>query len=194
LSLLICPGIHDPALTECFWASLRSQIQHDVPSHKPLHPLILPIQDYPVYSPRHILQYLNQQLEQSESPLHLDSSLVFISFSAGVVGAIGAARHWHAQHHVKALIALDGWGVPLAEQFPIHRLSHDYFTHWSSALLGTGALNFYADPPVEHLDLWRSPHRVQGWQVSATAITEQQPTVVARFLIKLLQSYDEILV
>ena len=57
---------------------------------------------------------------------------------------------------MKALIAFDGWGVPLVGNFPIYRISHDQFTHWSSELLGKGDKSFYADPPVEHLDLWRS--------------------------------------
>ncbi|MGB3188280.1 MAG: hypothetical protein WBB43_02490, partial [Limnoraphis sp.] len=69
---------------------------------------------------------------------------------------------------VKALIALDGWGVPLGGNFPIYRISHDRFTHWSSALLGGGVESFYADPPVEHLDLWSSPQTARGWWLHRT--------------------------
>lgn len=92
--------------------------------------------------------------------------LYFLAFSAGCLGAIAAAHHWHCQGgSVGALLALDGWGVALAAPFPISRLSHDRFTHDTSRLLGSQGLDFYADPPVSHLDLWRQPSQVEGWQV-----------------------------
>jgi hypothetical protein len=73
--------------------------------------------------------------------------LLLIGFSAGVVGAIAAANLWQGQgRRVAAVIAVDGWGVPQVGDFPLHRVSHDYFTHWSSAVLGAGADSFYADP------------------------------------------------
>ena len=84
------------------------------------------------------------------------------------MGAWGAALGLSLrQIKVKALIAIDGWGVALWGNFPIYRLSHDYFTHWSSLALGGGDKNFYADPPVGHLDLWRSPQTTRGWQVNS---------------------------
>ena len=60
--------------------------------------------------------------------------------------------------------------MPLTGNFPIYRVSHDYFTHWSSGLLGAGYKGFYADPEVEHLDLWRSPANVYGWQAIAPGL------------------------
>jgi hypothetical protein len=90
--------------------------------------------------------------------------VTLIGFSAGVVGAIAAAHLWQQQGgRIAQLIALDGWGVPLAGDFPIYRLSHDWTTHWQSVPLGMGSRNFYADPPVEHLELWANPTQVQGW-------------------------------
>lgn len=87
---------------------------------------------------------------------------------------------------MKALIAVDGWGVPLSGNFPIHRLSHDYFTHWSSALLGSGDDSFYSDPAVEHLAIWRSPHTCQGWWVQGGKRTF---TTAAQFINELGQRY-----
>lgn len=102
---------------------------------------------------------------------------------------MAAARSWQQSGGtIKALIALDGWGVPLYGDFPIHRLSHDHFTHWSSKLLGAGLDGFYADPPVEHLELWRSPQTTQGWWEQKSQL--QQITAVA-FLALLLQRYGE---
>jgi hypothetical protein len=89
--------------------------------------------------------------------------ILIISFSAGVVGAIAAASIWQSiGGTIRAFIALDGWGVPLYGNFPIHRLSHDAFTHYTSSLLGSGEDSFYADPSVAHETLWRSPHPIQA--------------------------------
>ncbi|MCU0568633.1 MAG: hypothetical protein MUF49_18805 [Oculatellaceae cyanobacterium Prado106] len=109
------------------------------------------------------------RLSQDPSRIH-QVPLFFVGFSAGVVGAIGAARLWHQWGgQVQGLAAFDGWGVPLWGDFPIYRISHDAFTHWSSALLGAGQASFYAEPPVSHLALWRSPETVQGWSNPAIA-------------------------
>jgi hypothetical protein len=148
--------------------------------------LIFPAQDYPAYSGVHILQFLGDRVPAA-------SELIFISFSAGVVGAIAAALAWQLQGgKVKAFIAVDGWGVPLTGNFPIHRISHDYFTHWSSALLGSGLDSFYADPPIEHLELWRNPQTAQGWWVQHSEGTSEtrSPTTAAVFLNHLLQRYS----
>lgn len=155
-SLVICPGIHDSSLTDSF---LQVLAQQQISWEKTL---VFPTNNYPAFSAFHLLQFLQEKSNISDS-------LVFISFSAGVVGAIGAALTWQQWGgNVRAFIALDGWGVPLWGNFPIYRLSHDQFTHWSSALLGGGEKNFYADPPVEHLDLWRSPDQVKGWLIGKT--------------------------
>jgi hypothetical protein len=173
MSIVICPGIHSPNLTENFIFGLQLPQTQEA--------TVFPTEKYPVYSPLHVLDFL---LPNCHSPL------TFIAFSAGVVGAIGAARLWQAQGGtVTALIALDGWGVPLEGDFPIHRISHDRFTAWSSALLGAGADSFYADPPVAHLELWRSPQTVQGWWTTLNHSQQPVSTTVANFITVLLQRY-----
>ncbi len=180
MSVLICPGIHPPQLTQSFLQNLRSP---DTLTNW----FIFPAQDYPAYSAVEILKFL----DKCEGNRDRASPVLFTSFSAGVVGAIGAAIAWQMRSgQVKGFIALDGWGVPLAGNFPIHRLSHDYFTHWSSALLGAGAESFYAEPPVEHLELWRSPQTTLGWQVKLTGCRVR--CSAAEFLLLLLKRYEEI--
>jgi hypothetical protein len=147
MKIIICPGIHPPQLTEKFLENLG------LDNH---HYLVFPDHQQWAFSPEKIVKFINQQAITEE--------LFFLAFSAGVVGAFGAALHLQKSYLIKGLIALDGWGMPLYADFPIYRLSHDYFTHWSSNLLGAGEQNFYADPSVSHLDLWSKPHQVQGWQ------------------------------
>jgi hypothetical protein len=188
MKVVICPGIHSAELTEGFVSGLHDSIQ-------PHDRVIFPTEKSPAYSPLHVLELLN-----SPTPY------LFIAFSAGVVGAIGAARLWQKQGGtVKALIALDGWGVPLEANFPIHRVSHDFFTHWSSRLLGKGLDSFYADPAVAHLDLWRSPQTVSGCWIKSVpqkglleehpALSSPRPPVssspitLATFITALLQKY-----
>jgi hypothetical protein len=154
MQIIVCPGMHSPALTHRFLAALNPLLSEA---------LVFPSERLPAYSPSHLLNFLTDHLGE---PKTADAAL-FISFSAGVVGAIGAARTWQKQGGViKALVALDGWGVPLYGNFPIHRLSHDAFTHWSSAWLGTGEDGFYAEPSIAHLDLWQMPQRVNGYQIA----------------------------
>ncbi len=130
-------------LTEGFIAGLR---------RSPELFSVFPADQYPSYSPHHILNFFDS----------IDSVLI-IAFSAGVVGAIATARIWQRQGvRIAGFIAIDGWGVPLAGEFPIHRVSHDQFTHWSSLMLGGNAAHFYADPAVDHLTLWHSPETVLG--------------------------------
>lgn len=182
MRVAICPGIHDPQLTNSFLKGLSEQALSENLSPQFW---VFPAQDYPAYSALDIMCCLGREVPAGES-------LIFVSFSAGVVGAVAAAWGWHQfGGKVLASIALDGWGVPLAGNFPIHRLSHDYFTHWSSALLGTGAENFYADPSVEHLDLWRSPQTVRGWRLYQTPSGTQtsEPTTAAAFLVNLFKRY-----
>jgi hypothetical protein len=157
--IIICPGIHDSELTDRLVKLLQeAQIHRD-------RLIIYPTQNYPAFSAFHLERFLQQKLSQSS-----DRTVIFLSFSAGVVGAIGAALAWQQNGgKVAAFIALDGWGVPLWGDFPIYRFSHDEFTHWSSALLGSGKESFYADPPVEHLTLWRSPDLVGGWKIKEAA-------------------------
>jgi hypothetical protein len=216
MSLIICPGIHSPELTTSLLAGLENVIQ--TPLKALTNYFVFPSDRYPPYSAFHILEmlyswvgkpYRNSSKNSNQSELDLatnlfpissNTSLVFLSFSAGVVGAIGAARTWQrAGGQVKAFIAVDGWGVPLRGEFPLYRLSHDSFTHWSSLPLGGVAESFYADPPVSHLELWRSPQTVWGHQLKGEGRSPFQfsgsparpPVTAAAFLIDLLTRYRE---
>ncbi|HBL57655.1 MAG TPA: hypothetical protein DDZ80_03615 [Cyanobacteria bacterium UBA8803] len=182
-SAIICPGIHDPQLTQEFLAGWQRSLRgYRVKGGMP-QVLIFPAQDYPAYSSIHILDYVQYHIDPVKTPI------VFIGFSAGVVGAIGAAWGWQVLGgQVRAFVAFDGWGVPLYGNFPIYRLSHDYFTHWSSALLGGGQDSFYADPAVEHLDLWGKADICQGWRVHPAQgnVGEQRTRITAaQFLSQL---------
>ncbi len=158
MSIIICPGVHSAQLTESFVQAIQNCIGQR-------NYLILPTEEYPPYSAIAISQWLNQQ------QLAKTQALSFIAFSAGVVGGMGAATIWQLQGgKINHFIAFDGWGMPLLGDFPIYRVSHDYFTHWSSGILGTGESGFYADPVVEHLDLWRSPNSCIGWQVVGSGL------------------------
>ena len=196
MNIIICPGIHESAITQSFLQKLRFLLSTEPNFKDSENILIFPAQNYSALSTFHILQFLTERFDNPQAT----SPLLFISFSAGVVGAIGAAWGWQLLGgKVKAFIALDGWGVPIFGNFPIHRLSHDYFTYWSSALLGSGADSFYADPPVEHLEMWRSPQSVQGYWVHPTASTQPQnlhqatPTrlTAGEFLTMLIERYGE---
>lgn len=183
--IMICSGIHEPQLTQDFIAALQRDESNHLSSNWTEKVLIFPTQDYPAYSAIHILEFLQHHTRQS-------TPVIFISFSAGVAGAIGAAWGWEMMGgKVKAFMAFDGWGVPLYGNFPIYRVSHDYFTHWSSALLGAGTQSFYADPAIEHLDLWRSPDRCLGWWIGGASVnnTEKKPTTAAHFVNQVLQLY-----
>lgn len=159
MKLIICPGVHDSELTTNFLKSLFSDCEDtlwglDLSNNC----YCFPTDQYPSYSGWHLYHWLTEQ------PNLMDQELVFIAFSAGVVASIAAALalSWQGVK-IKSLIALDGWGVPLWGNFPIYRLSHDYFTHWSSALLGSGQAGFYAVPAVDHLQLWSAPESCCGW-------------------------------
>jgi hypothetical protein len=157
MTVILCPGMHDPQLTDAFWNVIREHYGKlyggkDVPVA-----FMVPEANVWGVSPLHVLQFLGQSVSVTEP-------ILMISFSAGVVGAIAAAWAWQLQGgSISAFVALDGWGVPLSGSFPIYRLSHDEFTHWSSQPLGMGQAQFYAEPGVGHLDLWRSPDRAWGW-------------------------------
>lgn len=193
MTVLLCPGIHDPRLTDEFLSALHGGSSKC---------LVFPAHDYSAYSALDILHFLKMISMD-------DRALLFVGFSAGVVGAIGAAFGWQWMGNpVKALIAIDGWGMPLMGHFPIHRISHDAFTHWSSSPLGICEIlgdRFYADPSVPHLDLWRSPTTVHGWwthYASSPSLNAppgfqwpasplQTYTTEQDFLVSLLQRYGE---
>lgn len=193
MGVIICPGVHDPELTQGFLAGMGDRLSEA---------MVFPAAHYPAYSPIHILDFIRRQLSNPlQAHVLQPMPLVFIAFSAGVVGAIGAAHGWQWMGgKVKALIALDGWGVPLYGNFPIHRVSHDCFTHRSSTLLGAGGDTFYADPSRSHLELWRSPQTVQGWwstpssplsRFLGTPAPPPTRTTLSRFLLGLLTQYRE---
>ncbi|WP_293335982.1 hypothetical protein [Microcoleus sp. CAWBG58] len=188
MRLVICPGVHEPKLTDCFLAGLSGiwAVAADRQNQQILNSVkIFPAHKHPPFSALDIFHFLCSQELTGES-------LVFVSFSAGVVGAIGAAWMWQQiGGKVGAFFALDGWGVPLGGNFPIHRISHDRFTHWSSAIIGSGEDSFYADPPVPHLELWRQPQTAQGWQITHApdGIERAKPATAATFLVHLLKQY-----
>ncbi len=157
--ILIYPGIHPVALTERFIAALGLSNDSDDTEYA-----VFPTDVDPPYSGFHCRQFMGEVLS---AQVPQDNPVSIIAFSAGVVGAIAAAQYWHPRGIAIAhFIAIDGWGVPLAAEFPIYRISHDHFTHWSSALLGAGQVNFYADPAVDHLELWQAPDQAIGHVVS----------------------------
>ena len=178
MTLIICPGVHSSELTEQFLENLDLRETKDC--------LVFPSGQYPPYSPTTVLTFLEKCAKSNRNL----NDLLFISFSAGVVGAIGAALTWQAKlGRVKAFIALDGWGVPLVGNFPIYRVSHDYFTHVTSIHLGGGWESFYVDPGVSHLDLWKNPLGADGWCIKALGCRYR--CSAAKFIAILLQKYGE---
>ncbi len=164
MKVIICPGVHDLELSDRFLASVfyttkssATPGQNSQHLQQPQKFLLFPTEKYPAYSPYHLYRWLKLQNPSQEE-------LFFIAFSAGVVAAIGAILALQNQRvKISGLVAIDGWGVPLWGKFPIYRFSHDHFTHWSSAILGTGKASFYSDPTVEHLTMWHSPENCTGW-------------------------------
>ena len=180
--LMICPGVHPPQLTTEFWQNLTQSSawqQSELTRIFGDRPLI-PRPDISPYNP--------WQLIQSLKDMAMTPPALCIAFSAGVVGAMGAAWYWQQQgYQVSRLIAIDGWGVPKLGNFPVYRLSHDHFTHWSSAYLGASPEGFYADPAVEHLELWRSPQTTGGWWVKSGSQGEIRTyTTAAEVIVELL--------
>lgn len=169
MKLIICPGVHDASLTTEFLTSLFLGSDHLSELDLQNSFYCFPTHKYPSYSAWHLYHWLADQ------PNLLNEELVVIAFSAGVVASIGAAwaLSWQGVR-IKALVAFDGWGVPLWVNCPIYRFSHDYFTHWSSALLGSGEESFYAFPAVDHLQLWSAPEKCIGWVCRHQANDEQQ--------------------
>ena len=173
MQIVVCPGLHPPGLTADFLAGM-SWGDRDL--------AVCPPTD-PPYSPLHVLKFLRR------SGVDRDAALLVVGFSAGVVGAIGAARLWQQQGgRVLALIALDGWGVPLVGDFAMHRVSHDRWTHGNFGWHNPHS--FYADPGVEHLTLWRSPQTVTGWHINALGEKVGAMSTVASFITDLATHYE----
>jgi hypothetical protein len=189
MNIIICPGIHQPELTNSFISALHSLLDDDFDGKQSeestVNILTFDRHDIFVLSQFNIFHFLKDNLSS-----RFTSPVIFIAFSAGVIGAIGAATIWQmVGGNVKAFIAIDGWGVPLWGSFPIHRMSHDEFSHWSSSLLGSGEDNFYANPDVDHLTMWRSPLEVKGdWINSSTPNTVVKQHLSAGYFLQMLLS------
>jgi pimeloyl-ACP methyl ester carboxylesterase len=119
----------------------------------------------------------------------LTEPLFLMGFSAGVVGAVTAAKQWQKPRgNIQGLMAIDGWGVPLWADFPCYRLSPDCYNHWLHQGLGQCQSSFYADPPCSHLDLLRSPQTRYGW----CSYPEQRPmqyATLADFIRNILNCF-----
>ncbi|MGC1309599.1 MAG: hypothetical protein WA885_20445 [Phormidesmis sp.] len=176
LAVVICPGFHDAELTARFVRSLPAFVQPYVVKAFPADPL-------------GVFCWLVKTIG---SPQAKDAmTIVAIAFSGGVVGLAGAIALWQQQGgQVSTFVAIDGWGVPIIGM-PVCRMSHDSFTHWSTLPLGSGQVNFYADPAVEHLQMWRDCTQVKGWQVGPN--WQKEPMTAAEFLRRQLYRQAEIL-
>lgn len=160
--LVICDGIHSPRETD---GILTMVSQDDLLSQ-------LPIRHFSPRSPMAVLSgaALRHWLEGNDQPARQINSdyphLIIWAFSAGCVGAVALAQHWQRYRgQVLALFLADGWGVPTVGPIPLHRLSHDGFTHVTSGWLGPGQVNFVSQPAVSHHQLWCHPEQVWGYQV-----------------------------
>ncbi len=189
MSIIVCPGIHQPELTDNFVSNCLEPITDQLGEQKSVNILVYPGKGVVNLSGVHLFKFLCESLGNWRT-----TPVVFISFSAGVVGAMVAGTNWHILGGaIKAFIAIDGWGVPLWGEFPIHRISHDYFTHWSSKMLGSGHNNFYAEPAVDHLQMWREPQSVKGWWVDSPigGSFPNQKLSLTQFLYLLLQDCEQ---
>jgi hypothetical protein len=172
MTIIICPGIHEQALTDRFVSQLFGDTSNNSEpnsSNYLNYPniLVLPNEGILPISGLHLLQFLDRNIDGNQQKI----PITLISFSAGVIGALIAAYLWELQGgKIRAFIAIDGWGVPLFANFPIYRFSHDYFTHWSCLLIGGGETNFYAEPSVNHLDIWSNPQAVKGVFVGLSTV------------------------
>ena len=178
MAIVLCPGIHPPQLTDSFRTAIQQRYS-ELYVEAALSISVVPKANPWGVSPLHVLDFLERTFPVSEP-------LLLVGFSAGVVGAIAAAWAWQTRGGlISAFVALDGWGVPLYGSFPIYRLSHDEFTHWSSQPLGIGPDPFYADPPVGHLDLWQFPDKARGWQMQSDGL---QATTAADVICRIIKA------
>jgi hypothetical protein len=187
MPVVIAPGFHARSLTQQFVRSLPPFVQPHVIDVFPANPIAV----------FHWLMrtFGSPQPNPSQASRHHQPqpSLVAIGFSAGVVGLAGALSQWQQQGgSVARFFAMDGWGVPIVG-LPVCRLSHDYFTHWSSLLLGGQEINFYADPPVAHLEMWGAAEQVMGQQATGWIAASEELMTAADFLRRQLTlEYDKL--
>ena len=148
MQLLICSGYHSSDLTHSF---LQALLKVTTPER---------LWVVPIWSAPGALPWL---LSSKQAPRQ-DYLLQIIAFSAGVVGAYPLLLAWQGLGGNGRLIAVDGWGMPLPGDLTIYRISHDRWTH-DTTYFPTAAESqgyFYAQPAVEHLELWQSPDRTTG--------------------------------
>ena len=160
--VIVCPGFHAPELTDRAIAAL------DLPLT--LNVIAIPERIWPS-DPVGIAGYLETQIP----PECRTSPVSFLAFSAGTVGALGAALLWRSP--IRTIVLCDGWGVPvlplLEGRSPapisaptsaptVHRLSHDRWPHDTWGRMGIATPSFCAEPAVEHLELWGEVDRVTG--------------------------------
>ena len=193
--VLICPGFHPPALTAQFVRSVFGsgaagftpssssldlvQQASNLDSCDRLCPLVV---EAFCANPVAIFDWMSRTLGPPETV----DPILAVGFSGGVVGIAGALTLWQQQGgQVAKLIAIDGWGMPLFG-LPVCRVSHDWFTHWSTLPLGAGKVNFYADPPVEHLQMWACPDQVLGQVEAVWQTRKAQQITVAEFVREVL--------
>lgn len=184
--LVVCGGLHPISYSGQILTTLATDA---VLSHLPVL-AFAPPSPLAVLSAQAIRQGLERGLRELSSQADAHPPLIIWAFSAGCVGAVAFAEHW--QRHrgpVRALFLVDGWGVPSTAQVPVHRLSHDRFTHTTSRWLGAGCIDFYADPAVPHLRLWQSPQRVRGWLVGSDPGQETRTLTAAEFLCGQSRAY-----
>lgn len=142
---MICPGVHDPAWTRQ-WLKGMNLDQSEICCLPP---------SVPVYSPKAVLQFYQAGCE-------LTQPLMIVAYSAGNLGALGAAIQWQKGGGIVAkFIAVDPWGVPLRANFPIISLSHDACTDFYCQAWGIRD-RFVANPPVSHQKLWQCPQSAWG--------------------------------
>lgn len=154
--LVICPGFHPHCWTDYLIAALSPALAVAGPQQRPWQLLRSPT----ILNGAVLRQYLQEHLGP---PGNTSAQPIFLGFSAGCVSAATLARYWRDQGQGATLLCVDGWGVPLDAAATSYRLSHDRFTHQTSAWLGAGKEAFYADPPVPHGLMWQQPQRVLGW-------------------------------
>ncbi|MEM1367193.1 MAG: hypothetical protein AAGG02_04090 [Cyanobacteria bacterium P01_H01_bin.15] len=156
--VLVCPGIHPRNLTVDFLKSLNSV---GLPT---ADWLVFPAERLAPYDGFAIANFLEQQMSFPERA----PSITILSYSAGVVGALIAARMWQRRGgQIRQFFAWDGWGAPVTDDFPSFRISHDNFTHRTSCLLGSGCAQFWAEPGVSHHQVWQAPAQIFGYSSTA---------------------------
>ncbi|MEM9264838.1 MAG: hypothetical protein AAGA46_04885 [Cyanobacteria bacterium P01_F01_bin.13] len=162
MQLLICPGYHSSDLTHAFLQSLLKVITPDC------------LWVLPLWASPGALPWLltSQQAPQQNRPLQI------IAFSAGVVAMYPLVLAWHGMGGTSRVIAVDGWGMPLLGDLEIYRMSHDRWTHDTTYFPSVAESRgyFYANPAVEHLTLWQSPHLT--WGVGAIGTTPRSMTAL----------------